>query len=290
MSTPTEKTNFQLVYTVLQQLHQDVTDIYGKKADAVIEMKLKEISAHYSNLRDEKLAPIDYSPPETRYAYVFSYVAAHADFVYQMLNTTQKHLGKEIVKKEKLVVTCLGGGPGSELVGLLQYLSEDEDSALETVTAYLCDREQAWADCWTEIGEEVPGAMRLNANFQPLDVTDPISWSKQKKFLSADLFIMSYFASEIARLDAAADAFWSELAEKSKKGALMLIVDNAHTYFSEFINEKIITNHWKQLENGQVNLTPSGREQKSDLKDYLTRYGRSPKLRGNIEYWVLRRK
>lgn len=132
--------------------------------------------------------------------------------------------------------------------------------------------------------------MRLNANFQPLDVTQPASWSKQKKFLSADLFFLNYFASEIARLDTAADAFWSELAEKSKSGALMLIVDNAHTYFSRFIKEKIITKHWKELAHGKMNLTPSGREQKSDLKDYLTRYGRSPKLRGNIEYWALCRK
>ena len=208
-----------------------------------------------------------------------------------MLNSTAEASRRCIHQEGKLVVTCLGGGPGSELVGgLLQYLTEAKKSAVETVTAYLCDREQAWADCWTEIGEEVPGAMRLNANFQPLDVTNPTSWSKQKKFLSADLFILCYFASEIARLDDKADAFWAELAEKSKQGALMLIIDNAHTYFADFIKGKITTKNWKELDHGQVNLTPSGREQKSDLKDYLMRYGRSPKLRGNIEYWVLRRK
>ncbi len=67
---------------------------------------------------------------------------------------------------------------------------------MKTVTAYLCDREQAWADCWTEIGEEVPADFHLNVNFQPLDVTNAESWAKQKKYLSADLFLLVYFASE----------------------------------------------------------------------------------------------
>ena len=284
------KTNFQLVKFVLDQLHADVVAEHGKtSADKRIKAKLQELSAAYERLSDPKFPPIDYAPPETRLAYVYTHVATHADYVYQILNTIDKHLKKTLLKAEKAVITCLGGGPGSELVGLLQYLSE-EDSAIKTLTVYLCDREQAWADCWTEIGEEVPGALHLNTNFQPLDVTNPDSWSKQKKFLSADLFVSSYFASEVARLGDKADAFWKELSAKAQSGAFMLILDNDHSYFSDYVTQKIITKSWDVVVSDTDVLTPSGREQKSDLEGHLVAYDRSPKLRGRIAYWLLKKK
>jgi hypothetical protein len=286
------KTNFQLVKAVLNQLRADVRDAYGDgdKADAAIKKKLSELSSAYTQLSDSEFPPIDYGPPETRFAYVYSYVATHADFVYQMLESTRDSLADDLLKNEKIVVSCLGGGPGSELVGLLQFLIEEDSSSIRTLTAYLCDREQAWADCWTEIGEEVPGALRLNVNFQPLDVTSAESWSKQKKFLSADLFILCYFASEVARLGDAADDFWNELAAKSKSGALMFILDNDHKFFEGFIKEKIRQKAWKLLDGGKKDLTPSTREEKSDLGDHLSRYSRMPKLKGHVAYWVLQRK
>jgi hypothetical protein len=280
------KTNFQLVRVVLDQLHADVAADHGKNADKVIEGKLKLLSESYTHLTEEDFPPIDYAPAETRFAYVFSYVAANADYVYQILGRTRRKLWKKFDERDKLVVTCLGGGPGSELVGLMQFVAE-EDGPLDFLTAYLLDREQAWADCWTEIGPEVGGGFDLNTPFQSLDVTKPESWAKQKKFLSADLFIMSYFASEIARLGGAADAFWNDLSTKAKPGALMLIMDNDHNFFSDFITKRIISNSWKVLSTECVTITPSNREQKVDLGDYLKRFNRSPRLKGRMVYWVL---
>lgn len=284
------QTIFQLVCKVLDQLKADVVDAYGDKADAVIAQRLKTLSAAYGNLKDPDRQPVDYSAPEDRFAYVYRYVGAHSDYVYQVLNRTDKLVGKELANREKIVVTALGGGPGSDLVGLMQYLVECKDCDLETLTAYLCDREQAWADCWTEIGDEVVPDFRLNVNFQPLDVSEPNSWAKQKKFLSADLFLLVYFASEVASLGKQAAPFWIELSGKAKPGAFMIIIDNESEFFNDFIKASIIGAQWEVVDSQADKLTPSYQEQTEDLGEHLKLYGGFPKLRGNLRYWVLKRK
>lgn len=290
VSPSQSQTIFQLVRKVLDQLKADVVESHGSKADATITAALPALRESYNNLTDPKRKPVDYAPPEVRFAYVYCYVGAHSDFVYQVLNRTEDVLGNELASRKKIVVTALGGGPGSDLVGLIQYLVEHEDCELETLTCYLCDREQAWADCWTEIGEEVSADFHLNVNFQPLDVTDPGSWAKQKKFLSADFFLLVYFASEVASLGDKAAEFWTELTARSKPGALMVVIDNNSDFFTDFIKANLIGDKWDVLQTEAKKLTPSYQEQKTDLGDHLTRYGAQPRLTGNIVYWVLKRK
>lgn len=289
MAADERKTNFQLVCAVLDELWAEVKQEHGRKAVPVILEKLEALSAAYGDLRNPELPPIDYTTPATRFAYVYAYVATHADYVFQLLNNTRKRLWDSLEGKERLVATCLGGGPGTELVGLLQFLSHEETPP-ETLTVYLCDREQAWADSWTEIGEEVPSALRLNVNFQPLDVTNPKSWSKQKKFLSADLFALVYFVSEVMRMGDAADAFWDELGSKAKSGALMLIADNDHKSFIKYIERNVIGDRWEVLANDSRKLVASFWEEKNDLGRHLEQIGRSPKLKADLVYWVLRKK
>jgi hypothetical protein len=81
---------------------------HGKNADSVITDKLKLLSEAYGNLSDPNSPPIEYAPPETRFAYVFSYVATNADYVYQILWRTQRELWAKLTERDKLVVTCEG--------------------------------------------------------------------------------------------------------------------------------------------------------------------------------------
>ncbi|MGN6235923.1 hypothetical protein [Dyella sp.] len=285
-----KKTNFELVNLVLNQLRVDVEKVHGEKTIDVVKSKFNQLSSGYDRLTDPSFPPVDYSLPETRFAYVYTYVASHADWMYQILNLTADALGKPLAAKDRAVVSCLGGGPGSEFVGLVQFLSELENVALKNLTAYLCDREQAWADCWTEIGPEVDVKFNLSANFQALDVTDQHSWSKQKKFLSADLFMSVFFASEITRFGAAADLFWSEIAASAKSGAMMLIIDNNSQPFLDYINEKIIAITWDVLEAGARDFRPSYYEDKTALGEHLKDFKRYPRMKGNSFFWLLRKK
>lgn len=285
-NTKATKTIFQLVYKVLSELYEQVKAIHGKAADDKIKAAMTALSTSYGKLTDGKLPPIDYSDPTTRFAYVFKYVASHADYVRQVLDLVSDKLSDELLKEKKIVVSCLGGGPGSELVGLLHHVLATDEAEVESLICYLCDREQAWADSWTEIGQELDAHMKLFVNFQGLDVTKKEHWAKQRKFLSADLFISSYFASEVVRIKDKVADFWKEVGSSAKKGANFLFIDNAHTAFTDYIAQIASDNGLEAVVVKQVEKTPRWDEQKSDLREFLEKFGQAPKLKSQLFYGV----
>ena len=284
------KTSFQLVKKVLDELRAEIIKLTGSDAaaDEAIAKQIKHLSTCYLNLTDPSMPPIDYSHPITRCAYIYSTVVANSDFVYQALEETEKVFDDILLKAEKPIVSCIGGGPGSELIGLLRYLL-DSDPKLKSLTCYLCDREQAWADSWTDIGQQLDGQWPLFVNFQQLDVLDPITWTKQRKFLSADVFIASYFASEIMRMAGGSLPFWHELYASAKKGALLLIIDFDHTSTASFISGATVDLGWKEIYSSSGKRTISSSEQKGDLGDLLNKFDRMPRTQGSVVVKIFRK-
>ena len=98
---------------------------------------------------------------------------------------------RECVHKQAPHVTCSGGRPGSELVGVLKFI-RDKELVTTRLQIHLCDREAAWSDSWSEVGTKVDLDLQLSTNFLGLDVTEPATWSKQKKYSQSDLFVVSF--------------------------------------------------------------------------------------------------
>jgi hypothetical protein len=197
-------TIFELVKLALDDLYAEAALTYGAKVDDQIRARIAYLSSSYGDLTNAGRKPVDYKNPATRFAYVFKYVAAHGDYLVQGLKRLRTKLGGNIFENESVRVSCVGGGPGSDIIGVLKYLDEHkQDEGVRKITCYLLDREQAWADTWTELDASLKMKIQLNANFQGLDVANSESWRYQRKFLQADLFTMSYFVSEVYSLDVA---------------------------------------------------------------------------------------
>ncbi len=286
-------TIFQLVKIALDSLYAEAVALYGAEADAKITEQIPYLSKSYGELNLPDRKPVNYKDPATRFAYVYKYVASHGDYVVQVLNAMRMELQGPIFTSDSIRVSCVGGGPGSDIIAVLKYLDDRKDTEkVKKVTCYLLDREQAWADTWTELDDSLKTDLLLHANFQPLDVTDPESWAHQKKFLQADLFTMSYFVSEVKGLDKAGivSKFWQTLFHEAKPGALFLYDDNGHDAFNTYFDGQ-----WKKaglkcvVEATNQMVWPSYSEQKSDLGDYLTKFGQQPKLRTPLTYRVLRK-
>lgn len=284
-------TGFELVKVALDTLYAEALQTYGSNTDANITARIQYLSASYNGLNDPTRPPVNYQDPATRFAYVFKYVASHSDYIVQVMEAWRSHVGGQIMAgADTMRITCVGGGPGSDLIGFLRYLDENKNEPIKKATAYLLDREQAWADTWTELDDSLQSGLVLHANFQPLDVTNPASWMYQKKFLQADLFTMSYFVSEVKSLDSTGivTSFWTALFQQAKSGARFLYVDNGHDSFNQYFD-----NLWQaaglHLVLGETNewMWPRGNEQKSELGEYLTKFGQSPKLKTMLSYRVL---
>jgi hypothetical protein len=210
-----------------------------------------------------------------------------------VLHLLRHHRGGHIFTRENVRVSCVGGGPGSDIIAILKYL--DEQRGIEPVTKltfYLLDSEQTWADTWTELDESLRTDMHVNTNFQPLDVTERRSWQSQKKFLQADLFTMSFFLSEVFSLDrdGAVTAFWDKLFASAKPGALFVYTDNGHENFNNYFDELCrIAGLTLIIKKDNTRFTPRWSEQASELGEYLGKFGQSPRLQGHLSYRVLRK-
>jgi hypothetical protein len=203
MSQPSleyEMTIFELVKIALDPLYVEGSQLHGANLDERIIADLEYLTENYRNLTDPSRPLLNYKDPARRFAYVYKYVASHGDYLVQVLEKVAAKRGA-IFRGPTARVSCLGGGPGSDIIGVLKYLDEHEDEPVKKLTCYLLDKEQAWADIWTELHESLSPNVGLNVNFQPLDITNLNSWEYQRKFLQADLFTMIYFVSEVLTLD-----------------------------------------------------------------------------------------
>ena len=285
-------TIFELVKLALDELYEEGNEEYGTELDSTIKSRMTYLTNSYRDLNASDRKPVDYRDPATRFAYVFKYVAAHGDYLVQALEAIRHELGGKILEGDTLRLSCIGGGPGSDVIGILKYLADYTDEPTEKLMCYLLDGEQAWADTWTEIGESLASKLAVNVNFQKLDVTDPGSWSAQKKFLKADLFTLSYFVSEVRSLDTGKiTAFWKKLFDEANVGAMFVYVDNGHESFNEYFDAQ-----WKDRKDLKCILaddnswkTPRFSEQASELGIYKAKFVQSPKLKSLLSFRVLRK-
>lgn len=284
-------TIFELVKIALDTLYDEGKKQHGSKIDAEIKNQIEYLSSCYLQLDNPDRKPINYKDPSTRFAYVYKYVASHGDYVVQVLEALREELEAPIFKTESVRVSCIGGGPGSDIIAVLKYLEERKASEkVKKVTCYLLDKEQAWADTWTELDDSLKTDLQLHANFQPLDVTDPDSWAQQKKFLQADLFTLSYFVSEVSALDntGIVTKFWQTLFSEAKPGALFVYDDNGNDFFNSYFDK-----HGKAagleciVSRDRKDILPQYSEDKSELGDYLTKFGQFPKMKAILSYRVL---
>jgi hypothetical protein len=303
-------TIFELVKVALDELYVEGLAEYGERLDATVKERLEYLGTAYADLNNPNRPQVNYRDPATRLAYVYAHVTANADYLLQILRELKQRLGGPIFDT-RVRVTCLGGGPGSDLIGLLKYLQEkspeelegeddehEEDEEheapeeVERLICYLVDREQAWADTWTELEDKLDVDAELKTNFQPLDVTNPESWKYQKKFLQADLFTILYFASEVQSLNqgGVVTEFWRTVFREAKPGALFIYLDNGHTDFTAPFDELCAEAGLNTLlAKNKATVVASVDERASVLNSYRQKFGRYPRLKSLISYRVLQK-
>src|SRR5262245_15137264 len=117
-------TIFELVKIALDELYAQGQEQYGEDLDQTITTRMEYLQTSYAQLNDEKREPVNYKDPATRFAYVFKYVAAHGDYVVQMMERLRLALEGNIFQDRNAHVSCVGGGPGSDIIAVLKYLDE----------------------------------------------------------------------------------------------------------------------------------------------------------------------
>lgn len=190
---PAASSNFELVKGALDDLFRVVETLCPKDQKTPLLAELGRLSASYRTLTAPSRPAIDYSSPLTRFAYVYTYVAAHSSWVYNLLiNSPTRRL---IEGSEPLRATCLRVGPGTELVALIKACTELKRTA--PLLCFQIDSEDGWTETWADVGSRVGANLRVTTLLRSVDVLNPPKVENLAKALDADLFFAVFFLSEI---------------------------------------------------------------------------------------------
>lgn len=272
---------FKLIHSVLDELYEAIPGDEEQK-DASIQKRLQDLTAGFSKLTVEN--KISYSDPAVRFAYIYRYVTSHSNLVYQRVQSTPELV--KLFKKPEIHVSCIGGGPGSDLLGVLKYITVK--GLCPTLRCHLLDGENAWADAWSDVDQKLQTPCKISTYFLPMDVCDPASWKLHSKYLSADLFTMIYFMSEVYCRQSENEPYFNHLFSKMKKGALLLYVDNNAKCFYDWFDKLASKHGLKVLAAEETTVGMTVDEEKKDLGKYFNKFG-PVKLDANIAYRVCRR-
>jgi SAM-dependent methyltransferase len=275
-------TLMQLIKLVLDEAYAEIPGTEVAK-DAEISAALSQLAPAYADLTNPHRKPIDYASPQARFAYIYKYTVAHADYIRQLIERNDQL--RALFQSDSVSVACVGGGPGSDLLGILKYMLRVESKA--TLTCYLFDRERAWGDSWSEVAKHLAADFQLYPVFQQMDITDASQWASYRKFLTADLFTFSYFLSEVWSFKDQAAPFFEHCMKKAKPGSLFLFIDNndQHGEFAGWFDTMAAANDIKLLASNCYDMAFAIDEEKKDLEPYFSKFD-WPKRKSNVAYRI----
>jgi hypothetical protein len=193
------------------------------------------LEAQYVKLHVEGRDPIDYSELPTQAAYVYSYALTRAAYVKEFLSRHRARHGAPLFSKKVITVLSFGGGPASELVGLVQYLDEQGDEPVERINYYVGDKDSEWAECARLVAMNITTDIEIELNYKRLDVINEEDMSKVD-LSGTCLVILSYLMSELSKLDRREIIVqnFRTVLKDMQPGSKILFLDNKHRMFIEF--------------------------------------------------------
>ena len=219
----------------LKKIHNDGVAEHGEQWMQLVHARVTSLELLYQNLTVQGRPPIDYSEKATQAAYLFAYGTPRAYFTAEFLVRHREALDAPLCKSPDLNVVSFGGGPASELVGLLHYLgNEGADEGVTSISYRIYDKDGAWEGTAGKVVRKIVSDIDVDMTYHELDLADSAA-SAQVDVGDADLIIFSYIMSELCALDA------KDIIAKNvnailgtmKSGATMLFVESKQP---EFIN------------------------------------------------------
>lgn len=273
---------FQIIKSVLDEAYDQIPGDEAEK-DQVIKNKLKYLRGEYSQLLQE--CNINYSDPTTRFAYIYAYVTSHSNLVCDIIEQNPDLC--ELFDNKKVKVACIGGGPGSDFLGILKYLMTNKKSP--TIQFHLYDREKSWGESWSDVEDKVEDLdFHISTSYMPLDVTKRDDWESYIKYFQSDLFTMIYFMSEVFSLRDSAEEYFAHLFTQAKIGSLFLFIDNNNSEFYNWFDQLAANHKIDILRSNETDMKVPFDEEKSDLGKYLVKFS-NPKLTAKVAYRIGRK-
>ncbi|XP_038045245.1 uncharacterized protein LOC119719821 [Patiria miniata] len=229
-------------YCVLTMVLDDLVDqVGGLSKIETVKMALRKISEMYKGGLSiaSTHCRSDWSDPANRCAYVFLYLMQHCHLVYFSLEQDTSRILNSWCNKSSLKVCSIGGGPGSDLVGLTTFLHK-KGIFPPSLECRVLDLYPNWKVTWDKIHPCIPGNFRVTYErcdvVRDADLTTPtrrfIRQADMLTFVKVFSTVSAFFQEDPRRGD-----FVRSILRKIKQGCFVLYIDNEHDSDAHFERE-----------------------------------------------------
>ncbi len=175
-----------------------------------------EVVRHLINNSNEwksgRQPQIPYHDPLCRIAYLYGIAAANANLVekaFRECTDLQNHIEELQARNDQVCVCAFGGGPGTELLAIAKWVDKNRPSLQITLDYLLLDKVSEWIESWqaikrqielrfrADMGSKANWPLTLNGTFSGIDITDTSGFANYGNVFGQDIYIMSYFVSEV---------------------------------------------------------------------------------------------
>ncbi len=237
----------------LGNLHRAGRKKFGDDWPVRLAKRREKLKQAYASLDESDRDPIQHASLSARTAYVFAYAPTRAEYTCEFLRRHRIAMGKPLFGDGEIRVVSFGGGPASELVGLIRYLEDPaSEEAVQAIHYVVYDKDGDWEAVAKDVVSSVDTGIALETEYHKVDATDE-DGMKQIDLSEVDLVIFSYIMSELAKLemrDKISNNFRLSLSQLAV-GSKILFIDNLHPIFIQYFRScKLVPGLMQKSDNG----------------------------------------
>lgn len=231
---------FDWVGGALNKYWDEVKWEYGREAESSVCTKIELLERYYANILSAsaicKANRPKFELATVRWGYLYKYGSSHAGYVYQIASKSSR-IESVFTENEYPLITCVGSGPGSEYLGLSKFIYQHGISCVPQF--FLFDHRDEWSEVRQTLVEQLPVELKNTApHFRRVDITDACSWTTWgPAFNMTDMFIFSWFLSEVFNQRAQVQPFLDYVFRSAKPNSLFLFIDLSHSQVYGWFDE-----------------------------------------------------
>jgi hypothetical protein len=242
-----------------------------------------------SNTYDDSVQAqaIDFGDSAVQYAYLYKYMAAHANFVYKALNSCKDKVLPHFVD-DHLNIAVIGGGPGSEALGVAMFA--DDYNRRPILKCLMCSPQAYWQATWNKLTPTLSSKVNVEIAHLAFDLTAVPTPANINAIRGAKLFFFVKVLCEVKNAKPAVDQSLASIITEAQSGSLFVFIDNLDAdvfdWFDNVVQQHSLTiEHSEQTSNFRI----IDGQQTEELKEHIQEINgwHTPSMRANLAIRVV---
>lgn len=273
-------TYYETVEPIIRRYETLARNKFGKKFATLVNEQFTDLNKNYFSAVNNP----DYGTSLKKFAYLYKYSVAHGYFIFSAFCTVKHSKLGWFDDSNKLRIACIGGGPGSEIMGIVRYLKKKGlDTSDKKVVITIYDKEPTWKNLCNALLKEINHNCKIELKFIEMNATEKATYVEQD-YSKYDLIISSFFMSETKKLGIAAKskAYWRFVFGSMKEGAVIVLLDYADNDGKNWGYANGLVKEFDRFEtlSSESSISMSCPDDKACLLDLETELDHRPKKNG----------